>query len=189
MGIENSGFVDEEYMKVVHFSSFFGLVRRKDESNLAQLYAQTTTLADVINYVPRYHLFVKAKVSVVHRPVAITSDTPQEERQSIDNSFAFFLIPRYYILIGVAVLALLIRLLIFLLKHVGKRRAKKRLERQEWLEFMKEKAEGKLKTPATPKATTSPKTSPSKKTTPTKSSPKKTAAKKTTTAKKKPKAS
>ncbi|MBP6911346.1 hypothetical protein KBC03_07285 [Patescibacteria group bacterium] len=168
------------------FSSFFGLVRRQDESNVAQLYAQTSTMGDVINHVPRYHLFVKVKVSVDHRPVAIMPDAPQEDRQSIQYSFSFFLIPRYFIIIALVAAVLIIRLIIAFFKRIRRKGAQRRLEHQEWLAMKQQTVTTKAPVrKTTPSKTTSTKSS-SKSPAPAKKV--KSTAPRKTTAKKKPKA-
>lgn len=121
MGIENGWFTDENYKIVTKVSSFFGLISWIDEWNEAQLYAQTNTVSDKVSYVPWYHLFVRVHVSIVHRPVAITPDTPQEEWQSINYAYSFFLVPWYYIILALILIIVALwggkKLIVYIVKR------------------------------------------------------------------------
>lgn len=107
------------------FSSFFGLIQRETMSNPATLYAKTTTLADNIDTVAWYNLFVRMNVSVLHAPHDITA-AQQQMWQAIEHDYSFFLVPPYLIIIGVIVFVLLIWLFIFLVKRTMRRRRARR---------------------------------------------------------------
>lgn len=151
MGVKNDGYVDEEYKKITKFSSFFGLVNRTEETNVASLYAQTATMNDQVDNVPRYNLFVRTKITLQHRPKPIMEGEAPQDWQNIDYSAHFFLVPWYFILIGAVVLLLLILLTV---KIIRRRRAKKRALREEMEAPAPRASSRKSATPAkaTPKA-------------------------------------
>lgn len=107
MGLENTGYVDEEYTVKVARSGFFGLIYAESTSSTGALYPQERILyQQSLTGVKRYEWWMKTDVFLEHRPVQQGNELT-EEWQKLHYAFSFLLTP-VYIVIGVFLLIILV---------------------------------------------------------------------------------